>query len=371
MPEFFIGLMSGTSLDGIDAGLVDFSNDQVNLVGFSYQPYPPELRAQLQAISQAEQAIRLKDYGALDVQLGQLFAQAVLALLDKTQTPAAHIKAIGSHGQTVYHAPEPPHPFTLQIGDPNIIAQLTGITTVADFRRRDMAVGGQGAPLVPAFHQAVFGADQQAKTIVNIGGIANITVLGQQLIGFDTGPGNTLLDYWHQQHRQQAYDANGNWASSGQVNAPLLAALKYDPYFELPAPKSTGKEYFSAHWLQQKLKFFPGVKAEDVQASLCKLTADTIADAIRHYAPASQQVLVCGGGAHNRQLMKFLQENLPCPVQTTTEQGIHPDHVEACAFAWLARQTLHNLPGNLCSVTGASAPVVLGGIYPGKTGISG
>jgi len=369
MSELYIGLMSGTSLDGIDAGLVDFSNNAMRLIGFHYHAFSDELRQRIQQLSQAEQTIRLQDYGALDAELGDLFAETTLNLLKKANIPACDIQAIGSHGQTVYHAPETPFGFSLQIGDPNRIAQITGITTIADFRRRDIAVGGQGAPLVPAFHQAVFADKQLAKTVLNIGGIANITVLnGEQVIGFDTGPGNTLLDYWQQTHFNQAYDHNGDWAASGQVDANLLAALKDDAYFQLSPPKSTGKEYFSSAWLSQKLATFPAIAAADVQATLCQLSADSIADAIKRHAPQNQQTLVCGGGAHNRRLLALLQENLGAEVLTTTAFGIDPDHVEACAFAWLARQTVKNSPGNLCSVTGAKIPVILGGIYPGNKG---
>ncbi len=359
--------MSGTSLDGIDAGLVDFSNGKVRLVEFFYQPFSTEFRQQIQDISQADRAILLQDYGTLDSRLGCLFAEAVLSLLEKARLPAGRIQAIGSHGQTVYHSPSPGFGFSLQIGDPNRIAEITGITTVADFRRRDMAVGGQGAPLVPAFHQAVFFDKQQARTVVNIGGIANITVLaGNRVIGFDTGPGNTLLDHWCLQHRNQPYDRNGDWAASGQIQAGLLSALKDDEYFRLPPPKSTGKEYFSPAWLQQKLSLFPAFRTEDVQATLSRLSADSIAEAIKHHAPHTALTLVCGGGAHNRQLLKSLSANLGSRVVSTAELGIDPDHVEACAFAWLARQTLNYLPGNLISVTGAVAPVILGGIYLGK-----
>ena len=359
--------MSGTSLDGIDAGLVDFSNNSIRLIEFHYLAFTDKLRHRIQQLSQAEQAIRLQDYGALDVELGCLFAETTLNLLKKANIPAHNIQAIGSHGQTVYHAPEAPFGFSLQIGDPNRIAQITGITTIADFRRRDIAVGGQGAPLVPAFHQAVFADHQLAKTVLNIGGIANITVLdGNQVIGFDTGPGNTLLDFWRQTHFNQAYDQNGDWAASGQVDTKLLTALKNDAYFQLSPPKSTGKEYFSSTWLNQKLAPFPEIAASDVQATLCQLTADSIADAIKRYAPHNKQTLVCGGGAHNLRLMTLLQENLGTEVTTTEAFGINPDHVEACAFAWLAQQTLKNLPGNLCNVTGAKAPVILGGIYPGN-----
>ena len=369
MSELYIGLMSGTSLDGIDAGLVDFSNNAIRLIEFHYLAFSYELRLRIQQVSQADQPILLKEYGALDAELGCLFAESTLNLLQKAQIPASAIQAVGSHGQTVYHAPETPFGFSLQIGDPNRIAQITGITTIADFRRRDIAVGGQGAPLVPAFHQAVFADKRVARTVLNIGGIANITLLeGNQVIGFDTGPGNTLMDFWIQTHCNQAYDANGNWAASGTVDANLLTALKNDAYFQLPPPKSTGKEYFSAAWLKQKLANFPGIAVADVQATLCQLTADSIADAIKRHAPKNQQNLVCGGGAHNRKLLNLLQENLGTEVLSTKDFGIDPDHVEACAFAWLARQTVKNLPGNLSSVTGAVNPVVLGGIYPGKNG---
>lgn len=366
MPELYIGLMSGTSLDGIDASLVDFGNDKVQQLAFFYQAFPQELRDKIQAISQAEQPVLLEDYGKLDCELGTLFARAALALLEQAQIPAGEIQAIGSHGQTVYHYPAATSGFSLQIGDPNRIAQLTGITTIADFRRRDMAADGQGAPLVPAFHQAVFAEKHQPRTIVNIGGIANITLLNDRpVIGFDTGPGNTLLDLWCLKHLNKPYDHDGVWAASGECIAELLAELKADRYFELPAPKSTGKEYFSLAWLEQKLSRLPEFQPNDVQATLLQLSAETIADSINQYAPGTAITLVCGGGIHNRHLLKALAENLHCPVISTKEMGIEPDHVEACAFAWLARQTLNQLPGNLCSVTGASTPVVLGAIYPG------
>lgn len=363
--------MSGTSIDGIDAGLVDFSDGKIDLLAFHYQPFSAELRQQIHNLSQPDQPILLQEYGTLDSQLGLLFGEAAITLLANANIPASAIKAIGSHGQTVHHAPESATGFSLQIGDPNRIAEITGITTVADFRRRDIAVGGQGAPLVPAFHQAVFTDASQARTIVNIGGIANITVLdGKPVIGFDTGPGNGLMDGWCQQHCNQAYDSNGNWAASGALQPALLTALKNDAYFQLSPPKSTGKEYFSPAWLSQKLGLFRDLKPADVQATLCQFTADTIADAIRQYAPNTLQTLVCGGGAHNGQLLNLLRKNLNMPVMSTAKLGIDPDHVEAIAFAWLARQTLNNLPGNLCSVTGAKAPVLLGGIYPGKNGLS-
>lgn len=357
--------MSGTSLDGIDAGLVDINENQVRLIAFHYQAFQDDIREKIQRISQPGQLILLENYGRLDTQLGCLLAEAALVLLDKAKIPASAIKAIGSHGQTVYHAPEGKHGFSLQIGDPNRIAEITGITTISDFRRRDIAVGGQGAPLVPAFHQAVFADSNNTTSIINIGGIANISILrGTQILGFDTGPGNTLMDYWCQQNLNKNFDTNGDWGNSGCVNSELLSTLLNDAYFLQLPPKSTGKEYFSPAWLNSKITCYPNCRPEDVQATLCRLTADTIAKAILEHAADSKQILLCGGGIHNRQLISMLSHSLPMPLLSTADFGIDPDHVEAIAFAWLARQTLNNLPGNLCSVTGAKTPVILGGIYP-------
>lgn len=362
--------MSGTSLDGIDAGLVDFSDGKIELHAFHYSPFPTKLRQQLHQLSQPDQPVLLKDYGNLDSQLGDLFAEATLALIAAAAISPDKIKAIGSHGQTVYHHPAQPFGFSLQIGDPNRIAQLTGITTIADFRRRDIAVDGQGAPLVPAFHQAIFADSATPTTIVNIGGIANITILeGEQVSGFDTGPGNTLLDHWCQQHCHKNYDANGDWGATGLVNQSLLSQLLSDDYFHQPSPKSTGKEYFSSAWLARHLVNFSQLPAQDIQATLCQLTASSIIGDICTHAANSRRILICGGGVHNRQMMKALREGLRQPVLSTAELGISPDHVEAIAFAWLARQTMKGLTGNLCKVTGARVPVILGGIYPGRGGL--
>lgn len=366
MPELYVGLMSGTSLDGIDASLVDFENNKIRLIAFEYLPFPPEIRNTIQRLSEPDALISLKDYGALDTRLGHLFAVATTSLLAKAKIPASSIMAIGSHGQTIYHAPDIQLPFSLQIGDPNIIAQKTDITTIADFRRRDIAANGQGAPLVPAFHEAVFDHLTEHRCIVNIGGITNITVLpphrSAQVIGFDTGPGNTLMDLWIKQHRNLAYDKNGAWAKIGTINHGLVARLKQDPYFNTLPPKSTGKEYFSLPWLNQKIGS-ANYKAEDIQASLCFLTAITTCEAIKKYAPLTERVLICGGGIHNDYLLELIQQNLNCPATSTEPYGIHPDHVEAMAFAWLARQTLNHRPGNLKEVTGANNAVILGGIY--------
>jgi anhydro-N-acetylmuramic acid kinase len=368
MPELYIGLMSGTSLDGIDAALVDFTDGKTRLVGFEYLPFAADLQNTLQRLSKPDALISLKEYGAMDAKLGHLFADIANSLLAKADIPAASVTAIGSHGLTVYHAPDTKFPFSLQIGDPNIIAEKTGITTVADFRRRDIAAQGQGAPLVPAFHQAVFQRPDEHRCIVNIGGIANITVLPKsqsaEVIGFDTGPGNTLMDLWIKLQRNQPYDKNGDWGQTGKIDHDLVALLTQDPYFKLAPPKSTGKEYFSLPWVYQYFDAF-SYKAEDVQASLCFLTAITICDAIKKHAPATERILICGGGIHNDYLLELIRQHVECPVESTEQYGAHPDHVEAMAFAWLARQTINNLPGNLKEVTGAVNSVILGGIYRG------
>jgi anhydro-N-acetylmuramic acid kinase len=364
--ELYIGLMSGTSIDGIDAALVNLSNNRVKLVAFEYLPFSIEIQRELQRLSAPNAPVFLQNYGEMDARLGLLFASAVKNLLRKKNLPASAITAIGSHGQTVYHAPSGRFPFSLQIGDPNCIAQQTGITTVADFRRRDIAAGGQGAPLVPAFHQAVFHCENETRCVVNIGGIANVTILpaneNEAVIGFDTGTGNVLLNQWIQRHCHNCYDANGAWAKTGKVDFDLVTTLKQEPYFDAPPPKSTGVDYFSLAWLESKCdlkKYLP----EDVQASLCYLTAITICEAIIKIAPETARILVCGGGVHNAYLMNLLIENAPCPVQSTADFGLHPDHVEAIAFAWLAKQTLQQKAGNLQAVTGAKQPVILGGIY--------
>ena len=372
MSELYIGLMSGTSVDGIDAGLVEFIDEKIQLLAFEYQPFSSSIKQDIQQLSQPDTPILLEQYGSVDTQLGSLFAQATNNLLKKANFSSSDITAIGSHGQTIYHAPDGPSAFSLQIGDPNIIAEKTGITTVADFRRRDIAAKGQGAPLVPAFHQAIFGQifdlSKQNITIVNIGGIANITYLSaNKTIGFDTGAGNTLMDFWIQKNMDTAFDENGAWAKTGTANKKLVDTLKQDPYFKLSLPKSTGKEYFSPSWLNEKINQVPNCSTKDIQASLCQFTAETITEAILQHAPLTEHTLICGGGMHNEYLIDLIQKGLNHPVSSTAEFGINPDHVEAMAFAWLARQTINNLPGNLTTVTGAIKPVILGGVYPGKT----
>lgn len=366
MTQLFIGLMSGTSMDAADAALVDFGGTQPKLLATHSTPLPAGLRGALFALC-VPGPNEIERMGELDSRLGEIFADGALALLKKAGVKAAEIIAIGSHGQTVRHQPAGPYPFTLQIGNPALIAHRTGITTIADFRRADIAAGGQGAPLAPAFHNAVLRSAQQDRAVVNIGGMANITVLPkgtqQSVTGFDTGPGNVLLDAWAERHLGQRMDEDGRFAASGKVSENLLGALLRDDYFSLAPPKSTGREHFNMAWLDAVLKNYGNVSAQDVQATLCELTAATITDAVKKYAPTTQELLVCGGGARNTHLMQRLRARLqPCTVESTEQYGVSPGWMEAMAFAWLAKQTLEGKPGNLPSVTGAKRAVVLGTI---------
>ncbi len=363
MAPLYLGLISGTSADGIDAALVRFE-PLVEVVGALTHPYPEALRARVLALATSSATIALDDYGALDVAIGAAFAEAANALLAKTGISRDDIAAIGSHGQTVRHRPTGEHPFTLQIGDPTVIAERTGIATIADFRRADVAAGGQGAPLLPALHAAVFASDR-TRIVLNLGGIANITVLapGRDVLGFDTGPANCLLDAWAHRHRGVARDEGGAWAKSGRVDRELLAAFKSDPYFAATPPKSTGREHFNLDWLDTRLR--AGIAPEHVQATLLALSADTIADAIRTSAPDAREVFACGGGVHNPALMAAIAERVaPATLASTAVLGIDPDYVEAAGFAWLARARLMNVPGNIPAVTGARGPRILGAVHP-------
>ena len=369
-PERYIGLMSGSSLDGIDAVLVSFEASSPQLLAQLVHPLEPELISELDALTRPGMDELARLCGA-DVLLGECFANAVMNLLEQAGMTGAEVRAIGSHGQTIRHYPDSQTPTTLQIGDPNIIAERTGLITVADFRRRDMAAGGQGAPLVPAFHQAVLHDPEQNRVIVNIGGIANITVLPANptsgIIGFDTGPGNALLDAWIKQQRNVNYDHHGEWAASGKVHPELLTAMLGEPYFFRAAPKSTGRDIFNLEWLNNCWPTVSALSAVDVQATLLELTAVTIADAVREASPVPDQVLICGGGVHNITLLQRLNSLLSGQqVLSTRDVGLDPDWVEAMAFAWLARQTLHHQAGNLPAVTGARQPVILGGVYAGS-----
>lgn len=362
----YIGLMSGTSVDGADAVLIALGDDgSFKLVATHQHPIPADVRTAILALMQPG-TNELDREGELDMVLGQLFADAALTLLQREGLAAARVRAIGSHGQTVRHRPQATHPFTRQLGNPSVIAERTGISTVADFRARDMAAGGEGAPLVPAFHKALFEKAGVNRAIVNIGGIANLTWLpgtgGESVIGFDTGPGNTLLDLWSARHLNAPCDLAGNWAARGVVLADILKQLRAEPYFDRPTPKSTGRELFHAEWLTQKLT---GKEApENVQATLAELTARTIAEAVPKGSKLPCEVYVCGGGAHNLDLLQRLRSHLKdASLNTTAALGLDPDWVEAAAFAWLAHQTLAGKPGNLTAVTGARRAVPLGGIY--------
>lgn len=366
--KLYIGLMSGTSMDGIDAVLVDLSVKPPILLATYHQPLPPSLKQELLSLCQPGND-EINRMAQLDNQLGFLFAEAVNSLISKSKTNKAAIKAIGSHGQTIRHAPKATSPFTLQIANPNIIAAETDITTIADFRRKDIACGGEGAPLVPAFHAWMFHSDQEDRAIINIGGIANITILykdvTQPTIGFDLGPGNTLLDSWIHYTCQRHYDDKGLWAASGQVHTELLQLLLADPYFQIDPPKSTGREYFNLAWLQRILQQYEKtIKPTDVQTTLVELTSVLIGKTLQRYLPHPCAVMLCGGGTYNDYLCQRIDQNAPgYLLQTTTEFGIEPQWIEATAFAWLAKQTLAGLPSNVPSVTGASRSTILGGIY--------
>jgi len=359
--SLYLGLISGTSADGIDAALVRFE-PRFEVVAAQTFAYPMRLRERIVALARSAAQIALDDYGRLDVEIGTCFADAANTLLHNAAVAAFEVAAIGSHGQTVCHRPGGSHPFSLQIGDPSVIAERTGITTTADFRRGDVAAGGQGAPLLPALHAALFGDARIPRAVLNLGGIANATLLrpGNDVVGFDTGPANCLLDAWAARHLGTARDESGAWAASGKVRGDLLEAWLQEPYFAEPPPKSTGREHFNLDWLDMRLP--SDVAAADVQATLLALSARTIADALR--ASGAHEVYACGGGVHNATLMAALRAELPnLRFDTTTALGLDPDFVEAAGFAWLARARMDGLPGNLPSVTGARGLRVLGAIY--------
>ncbi|WP_295361174.1 anhydro-N-acetylmuramic acid kinase [Arenimonas sp.] len=359
----FLGLISGTSADGIDAALVRFQPKVQVLFGRTY-PLPAALREQVLALSQAEARISLDDVGRLDTRLGQAFAAVALQALRDAGVPAADVTAIGSHGQTLRHDPTGDAPFSQQFGDASVIAERTGITTVADFRRRDVAAGGHGAPLMPAFHAAVLRSSDEDRAVLNLGGIANLSLMPRDgaVRGFDTGPANGLMDAWCLEHRGQPYDREAAFAREGRVDEDLLAALLAEPWFALPPPKSTGRDQFQLQWLRARLG---GQSPADVQATLCELSAATMADALRRELPACTRLIACGGGVHNPLLMQRLAARLPgVVVETTAAHGLDPDFIEAAGFAWLARETLAGRPGNLPAVTGARGPRILGAIHP-------
>ena len=361
MKTLYVGLMSGTSMDGIDAALVEFDEASLNIRHTLEFEYPGALREQLLAAIAIPVEQPIDNVTELDRAVGESFRDAAMALISEAGVNAAEISAIGSHGQTLRHQPDAAEPFSLQIGDAQLIADGTSIQTIADFRSADIAAGGQGAPLAPYFHEWLFRQSGATRCVLNIGGVANVTVIadGRDTIGFDTGPGNSLLDAWIRKHRDLRFDRNGEWAAAGIVNDELLQQFLAEPYFAYAPPKSTGFEHFNLSWIENH--DVSAVAPADVQATLCALSAQTIADAVVDYAPETQDVLVCGGGVHNTKLLEQLSARLPkIAVRQTADAGLDPDWVEAVAFAWLAMRHLQGLPGNLPSVTGARKAVVLG-----------
>lgn len=359
--SYYIGLMSGTSLDGVDAVLAAVGSHSCTVLGSAFSAFPDTLKQQLLALNASGDNEIVQSYIAAN-QLSRIYAECIAKLLEQSNVKKTDIMAIGCHGQTIRHRPD--LGFTVQIGNAALLAELTGITVIADFRSRDIAAGGQGAPLVPAFHQAAFGAHDQRRTIVNIGGISNLSYLAPQgVTGFDCGPGNLLMDGWALKHLGQPYDKNGQWASTGSILPELLATLLAHPFFMMAPPKSTGRDDFHMDWLESYLQ--PHYAAADVQATLLELTAVSIATAIQQYCANTSEIYLCGGGAFNTTLVHRLRTLLhPCSVALTNDLGIPASLVEAAAFAWLARQTLAGIPGNLPSVTGARGQRILGAIYP-------
>ncbi|MFM1885893.1 MAG: hypothetical protein RL026_1050 [Pseudomonadota bacterium] len=365
----YVGLMSGTSMDGIDAVLVRIADGRIETLAARHQPYPAVLAAQLQATVEQPAATDVDALCRLDVGVARCFAEAALSLLSGIDLECGAVRAIGSHGQTLRHQPRGATPFTLQIGDPNTIAELTGIDVVADFRRRDVAAGGEGAPLVPGFHAEIFRRPGHTRVVANIGGIANITVLpaSAEVSGFDTGPGNCLMDLYCRERLGLPLDDGGRIAAGGKIDRELLQRLLDEPYFHQPPPKSTGRELFNGAWLAGRLAGRQAA-ASDMLATLCEFTALTLGHAIRD-AGAVDVVYVCGGGARNPELLRRLAAHAGgARITTTSEAGLDPQWVEGAAFAWLAHRRIEGLPGNLPAATGAHGLRVLGGLYPGGGG---
>ena len=365
----YVGVMTGTSVDGLDVALLSVGGE-LSIVAAETVPMPPALTASLKALAAQgdDEVVRL---GVADARLGDFIGKSVRACLDRWAVPATDIRAIGSHGQTVRHHPDAQPPFTVQIGDPNRIAEVTGIDTVADFRRRDMAAGGEGAPLVPLFHAALFRHAARTRVIVNIGGIANVTILpsaSTALSGFDTGPGNALMDAWSRECLHQPFDQDGSWAASGNAVPELLAKLTQDPFIRRQPPKSTGKERYHLDYVRAACA---GIRltSEDVQATLAEFTAWSIANAINRSASDASEVIACGGGRRNTYLMQRLAANMANrKLYTSDDLGLDGDGLEAAAFAWFAHRTLQRQPSNAPAATGAQGPRVLGAVYAGTAG---
>ncbi|MCB1775224.1 MAG: anhydro-N-acetylmuramic acid kinase [Gammaproteobacteria bacterium] len=359
--------MSGTSMDAVDAAIVDFGPKTPRLLAHQSTAWSPTLRERLFSFA-AGSPLTADALASLDTETGRFVAAQVNRLLESTSIARAQVDVIGCHGQTVAHLAEANPATTLQLGDANVIAEATGITTINDFRRRDMAAGGQGAPLAPAFHEAVLRDAKESRVVLNLGGIANISVLPADpqlpVTGFDTGPANCLMDGWSRMHLGRPHDDAGAWAASATPDQPLLAALLADPYFDRPPPKSTGTQHFSAHWLRNRMTEAKGLDPAVVQATLAELTVASVAQAIARHAPDTARILVCGGGAKNDHVMRRLADVTGLAVASTADYGVPPQAMETMAFAWLATRTLAGLNGNLPGVTGADGPRILGAIHP-------
>ena len=364
--EAFIGLISGTSRDGVDAALVQFESGRPDLLHALCLPYQEPLKSDLETVLATGRPPTPKDTGMLDEFLGRHFARAARMVAEQAGMEMRDVTAIGSHGQTVWHEPGGENPFTLQLGNPWVIVRSTGVTTVADFRTADLEAGGQGAPLAPLLHRELFHSGTEDRAVLNLGGIANVTLLGREgaVTGFDCGPANCLSDLWARRHLHRDYDEGGAWAARGKPVPELLARMLADPYFAMAPPKSTGLEYFNAGWLETMLGD-AGHAPEDVQATLAELTVKTVADDIAGHFGEARRLLVCGGGVHNIHMLDRLARLLPeTRVETTARHGVHPDWVEATLFAWLARERLRDRPQDTRAITGASEPVLLGEIFP-------
>lgn len=363
--ELFVGLISGTSMDAVDAALARFDDNSVRLLATHSHPIPDALKSELHTLTR-DPTTTLDALGTLDHRLGCLFGEAAMTLLSRADIAPARIRAIGSHGQTVRHRPDSSAPFTLQLADPTRIVEATGIVTVADFRRGDMAAGGQGAPLVPPFHTWLLKAHAGRHTVLNLGGIANLSLIenGELHGGFDTGPASTLLDAWVRRHLDRAFDESGGWAAGGSVHTVLLERLLTEPYLQSTPPKSTGFELFNLDWLDEHLAQLPAIAPRDVMSTLAQFSAESIGQALERHWPACTHGWICGGGERNADLLKRLARRTPDTHWASTEAlGMPPAWMEAAAFAWLARARIRGLPGNAPRVTGARHEVVLGGVY--------
>ena len=359
MREKYIGVMSGTSLDGIDIALCEVDSTSCTLLASHEYPFDKELKDTI--LAAISSPITLAFLGQLDSRLGELFANAIVSFMDENKIAPKDITAIGLHGQTLWHEPNGTFPFSMQLGNPNILTAKTSIRVVTDFRRKDIALGGQGAPFAPAFHKEMFGSLKRNTAVLNIGGIANISFLEERLRGYDTGPGNVLMDYWINECKGLAYDKDGKFAASGSVNDDLLQSFLEDAYFTKNPPKSTGREYFNGTWLANHLPLFQSVKDEDIQRTLLELTAQSVANEVKK--SATDLLIICGGGAKNSLLMRRMREFCEVEVKKSDDYGINSDFMEAMVFAWLAYKRIHSEKVELSLVTGAREDTVLGGIY--------